>query len=155
VIDFTGAGQYLRNASTAWAALATNGTIGWQSNQYTLTGSNASLNVFNISGANLAQATRLTINAPARSTVLINVDGTSVSLRNFGIRITGTSREKVLYNFAQATSLTLNGLGVEGSILAPRAALTATNGQINGNVIAASFSGGTAIYDPLFTGCLP
>jgi choice-of-anchor A domain-containing protein len=155
IIDFNAAGQYLRDASTRWATLATNGTIGWQSNQYTLTGSNPGLNVFNISGANLARTTRLTINAPAGSTVLVNVDGSSVSLQNFGITVNGTMREKVLYNFTQATSLSINGLGLDGSLLAPRAALNFAAGQINGNVIVASFSGGGTINVRLFTGCLP
>jgi choice-of-anchor A domain-containing protein len=155
VLDFNAAGQYLRNASTAWAALATNGTISWQANRYTLTGNQPGLNVFNISGANLATATRLSINAPAGSTVLVNVSGTSVALRDFGITINGTTREKVLYNFSQATSLSITGLGVQGSLLAPRAVLNFVNGQINGNLIAASFTGSGAINYHLFTGCLP
>jgi choice-of-anchor A domain-containing protein len=155
VLDFAAAGQYVRNASTAWAGLATNGTVTWQSNQYTLTGSNPSLNVFNISGANLARATRLTINAPAGATVLVNVDGSSVSLQNFGITVNGTVREKVLYNFAQATSLSISGLGLNGSLLAPRAAHNFVSGQINGNVVVATFSGSGTINNRLFTGCLP
>ena len=115
VLDFPAARQYLQTASTAWAGLATNGIITWQYNQYTLTGSNPGLNVFNISGANLAQATSLTITAPAGSTVLVNVSGNSVTLANFGITVKGTSREKVLYNFAAATSLHLTNIGVPGS----------------------------------------
>jgi choice-of-anchor A domain-containing protein len=155
VIDFPAAGQTLRNASSAWAGLATNGTVSWQSNQYTLTGSNPGLNVFNISGANLARATRLTITAPAGSTVLVNVDGTAVSLQNFGIRLNGIGPEKVLYNFAQATGLTISGIGVQGSLLAPRAALSLANSQVNGNLIVASFNGGGTLNNRLFTGCLP
>ncbi len=155
VINFNAAGLYLRNASTAWAGRATNGTITWQYNQYTLSGTSASLNVFNISGTNLGMATSLTINAPAGSTVLINVSGSAVSLANFGITIQGTSRAKVLYNFAQATSLNLSGIGVQGSILAPLAAINFANGQINGTLIGTSFNGSGAINYHLFSGCLP
>jgi choice-of-anchor A domain-containing protein len=155
VIDFPAARQFLEAASARWAALATNGTITWQSNQYTLVGSNAGLNVFNLSGANLAQATRLTITAPAGSTVLVNVDGGSLALANFAIRIRNTSQQKVLYNFAAATSLTVNNLTVPGSVLAPHAAATFTNGQIDGQLIAASFTGTTALNQQPFTGCLP
>ena len=155
VLDFLAARQYLENASTAWAGLATNGTITWQSNQYTLTGSNPNLNVFNISGANLARATRLTINAPAGATVLVNVDGGSLALANLGIRIRGTGQQKVLYNFAAATSLTLSSVGVPGSILAPRTTVGFTSGQINGQLIAASFTGPAALNHQPFTGCLP
>ena len=155
MIDFPAARQYLQNASTTWATLATNGTITWQCNQYTLAGSSNTLNVFNISGANLAQATGLTITAPAGSTVLVNVDGSSLTLANFGITVRGTTQQKVLYNFAAATSLSVSNLGVPGSILAPRAAVSFTNGQVNGNLIAASFSGPAALNQQPFTGCLP
>jgi choice-of-anchor A domain-containing protein len=155
VIDFPAARQFLQNASTTWAGLATNGTITWQRKQYTLAGSSNTLNVFNISGANLAQATSLTINAPAGSTVLVNVDGSSLSLANFGITVRGTSQQKVLYNFAAASSLNASNLGVPGSILAPRAAVNFTNGQVNGNLLAASFAGPATLNQQPFTGCLP
>jgi choice-of-anchor A domain-containing protein len=155
VLDFPAARQFLETASARWAGLATTGTITWQSNRYALVGSNASLNVFNISGANLAQATSLTITAPAGSTVLVNVDGSSLTLANFGIRIRGTSQQKVLYNFAAVTSLNVTNLGVPGSILAPHAATHFTNGQIDGQLIAASFTGTTTLHHQPFTGCLP
>jgi choice-of-anchor A domain-containing protein len=155
VIDFPAARQFLQNASTTWATLATNGTITWQRKQYALTGTSLTLNVFNISGANLAQATRLTITAPTGSTVLVNVDGSSLTLANFGITVRGTSRQKVLYNFAAATSLNAGNLGVAGNILAPRAAVSFSNGQVNGNLIAASFTGTAALNQQPFTGCLP
>jgi len=155
VIDFAAARQFLQNASTAWGNLATNGTITWQYNQYTLTGSNPSLNVFNISGANLAHATSVSISAPAGSTVLVNVDGNSLTLANFGISVNGTSRQKVLYNFKVATTLNISRIGVPGSILAPRAAVSYSNGAINGTLVAASFNGSATLNYQLFTGCLP
>jgi choice-of-anchor A domain-containing protein len=83
------------------------------------------------------------------------VDGSSLTLANFGITVRGTSRQKVLYNFAAATSLNAGNLGVAGSILAPRAATGFTNGQVNGNLIAASFTGTAALNQQPFTGCLP
>jgi len=155
VLDFTTAGTYLRNAATFWSGLATNGTITWQYNQYTLTGSNANLNIFNISGPNLAQATSVTINVPAGSTALVNVSGTNISLHNFGMTVNGTNRQNLLFNFAPATSLNLSGIAVEGSVLAPSALVSVSNGQVNGNLIAAAFNGSGQVNNYLFIGCLP
>ena len=64
--------------------------------------------------------------------MLVNVDGTSDSMQNFGISVNGTTREKVLFNFSQATSLSISGIAVQGSILAPRAAVNFGNGTVNG-----------------------
>ncbi len=92
-----------------------------------MTGNNANLNVFNISGTNLANARNVTITAPAGSTVLINVAGTSDTLHNAGVLVNGTSRQKVLFNFASATSLSVSSSAVPGSVLAPRAAITSVH----------------------------
>jgi choice-of-anchor A domain-containing protein len=155
VINFPAAGTYLQGASTFWGTLATNGTVTYQYNQYTLTGTNPNLNVFNISGANLANATNVTITAPAGSTVLINVNGTSDTLHNAGFTVNGTTREKVLLNFPTATSLNISGIAVQASILAPRAAVSFSNGNVNGNLIGATYGGSGTLGNFLFTGCLP
>ena len=155
VMDFTAAGNYLRNASTYWSTLAATGTSTFQYGGYTLTGNNAGLNVFTVSGSNLANANQFIINAPAGSTVLINIDGTADRMQNFGFTLNGVNRQGVLFNFYQATTLTLSGIGVEGSVLAPLAAFTFTSGNINGQIIGASLSGQGQTNYYLFTGCLP
>jgi choice-of-anchor A domain-containing protein len=57
--------------------------------QLQLTGTSASLNVCHVSGSQLASATGFTIHAPAGSTVVINVDGTSDRMANFGFTLQG------------------------------------------------------------------
>jgi len=89
--------------------------------QITFNGTNPTLNVFRVLGTDMNRANSVYINAPASSTVLINIDGTTDRMTNFGFFLSGVSRQHVLYNFYQATTLTLNSIGVEGSILAPRA----------------------------------
>jgi hypothetical protein len=72
---------------------------------------------------------------PTCSTVLVNTDGTVNDFDNLGINndSTGiTTKRKVLYNFHQATSLSISGISVQGSILAPHAAATFGNGNIEG-----------------------
>jgi choice-of-anchor A domain-containing protein len=118
------------------------------------TGTNSSLNVFNLDGPNVAQA--LTINAPGTSTVIVNVSGKSINWSNFGVSLGGIDRTKVLFNFYEATSITFTNIGLEGSLLAPTANLYLTNGSVNGNAIAQSWN--TEITEPHwypFAGNLP
>jgi choice-of-anchor A domain-containing protein len=156
LIDFDLALSTLTSESALWSALATTGTVNvtpWKA--ITLTGTSSTLNVFNLSGADLATCVGLTINAPSGSTVLVNVDGTLAQLSSFGITLNGVTASSVLYNYYQATSLTVSGIGVQGSILAPLASVDFSSGQINGTLIAGSLSGtGESHYVP-FTGDLP
>ena len=157
-LDFASAGTYLSNLSSYWSTLAANGTTSVNPYGYvTLTGSSNSYNVFNLSGAQLAGATSqgMTINAPAGSTVLVNVSGTSDSFVSFGIVLNNVTDANIIYNFYQATSLTINQIAVEGSILAPAAAINFAGGQIKGELIGASVSGPGQVNLPVFGGCLP
>jgi choice-of-anchor A domain-containing protein len=159
-LDFAGLGALLRQRSQGWAALAANGTTtvnywGGPTAQISLSGSDPQLNVFTLAGADLAAANSLQITAPAGSTVLINISGTTSRMQYMGISLSGVDRQHVLYNFAAATQLTLNGVGVQGSILAPDAAITFTNGAIDGTLIGASLSGPGAARHAPFAGTLP
>ena len=87
--------------------------------------------------------------------MLVNVDGTSDTLHNAGISVNGTTRQKVLFNFPTATSLSISGIAVQGSVLAPRAAVNFSNGTVNGTLIGATFSGSGQLNNYPFTGCLP
>ncbi|WP_180542270.1 choice-of-anchor A family protein [Nevskia soli] len=155
IVDFAGFQSTIDNESTSWGALAQTGTATLSYGTLTLSGTNSGLNVFDITTAQLAAATGgFVIDAPAGSTVLINVDGGSGTFPNTGYSVNGVSYQNVLFNFTDATSLTGSG-GLYGSILAPDAAFTFNNGQINGTVIALSMSGtGETHYAP-FSGNLP
>jgi len=155
ILNFNSAFTTLRANSTHLAGLTVNGTTTFQYGTLTLTGNNAGLNVFTVLGSNLATANGLNITAPAGSTVIVNINGTADGMQNFGINVNGTDRQHVIYNFYQATGLTLGGIGVQGSILAPWAAINFTSGQINGNLIGASLTGNGQTNLSLFTGCTP
>jgi choice-of-anchor A domain-containing protein len=154
-ISFSAEATSLAAASAAIGAIAPNGT---ETNSYgsiTLTGTSSGVNVFAVSGTDLAAANGLTITAPAGSTAIVNVSGTTASAQNFGFAFNGVTRENTLFNFYQATTLTLSGIGFDGSILAPLAAVSFSNGQLNGQIFAASLSGtGEVEHDP-FAGCIP
>ncbi len=155
-LDFAGTGRALTILSTYWSTLAANGTTTvqpWKAIQ--LAGTDPTLNVFSVHGSDLAAAVSFSIQVPAGSTALVNVNGTADQMQNFGFQLTGVTASQVVYNFYQATTLSLSGIGVPGTVLAPRAAVTFSNGNINGSLVGASVSGGGQSNESLFTGCLP
>jgi choice-of-anchor A domain-containing protein len=130
----------------------------WNQKALMLNGTDANLNVFYLSGALLGQiggveadysdgGGTFNFNVPIGSSVIINVDGVDVDFGhpgNFGFVCNGqdcaaNAATNILFNFYQAT--TLQTQTVFGSILAPLADITFTNGYIAGSVIANSIGG--------------
>ncbi len=136
-VNFAAALSMYRGLSAGLAALPGSGPSYYYQGQNTFTGVHPDLNVFNLDGTNLST---LIINAPSTSTVIVNVSGTNLSWSNFGMTLNGIDRSKVLFNFYEATSLTIQNVGVEGSVLAPDTDLYLTNGGMNGNTIARSYN---------------
>lgn len=138
VVDFAAAESYLNQASTAWSTQATTGTVHSQWGILDLTGTSSGLNVFNLSAQDVDINT-LNITAPAGSTVLVNVNGANVKMEDFGMYLKGgLTSNYVLFNFYDATSLTLKGCGFEGSVLAPNAAVDFQYPNLNGTLIGKS-----------------
>lgn len=149
--NFASSFSYLNNASNTLGGMANTGAVFVNSGagyaNITLTGSSA-LNVFSIDSALLASATSLTFDV-GNNAALINVTGSSVSMGGFGINNGGNDGSNILYNFYEADSLSIENLGLFGSILAPDAELTFDSGQINGTVVAQSMYGsGQFNYNP-------
>ncbi len=144
-------------ASNNWADLPANGTTTVQYGGISLAGSNSERNVFKVKGSDLASSNNLQINAPANSTVIINVDGTSDQIKSIGIALSGgIDRQRIVFNFYEATSLNISGVSVEGTIFAPKANVNVSNGGIRGSVIASVLSGGGANFENYpFVGKLP
>ncbi len=162
VIAFDQARTELRLLSTQLSQLAANGTVSFQSGILTLTGSDAKRNVFSVSGANLSAANTLYVYIPVGSTAVINISGSAVNFQYMGMFINDKNgdealgQDHILFNFYQALSLNVNGMTVNGSILAPLATANFNNGHINGSFIADSMSNGYGEANNYpFTGCLP
>ena len=137
---FSGANATLTSDSSVLAAQPQNGTVTFAFGTLTLTGSSTSTNYFNVSGANLASTSSMQISVPTGATVFINVSGVTDQFSGANISISGTTADKVLFNFYQATSVTLSGIELKGSLLAPLATLYASGGQTDGNVMVAGIS---------------
>jgi len=154
-LDFGATGASLANTAASYATLPAYGTTTFRYGVLTLTGTDATRDVFTVSGDDLNTANSLHVRVPSGATVLVNVTGTTIRMANMGIDLGGSDRGHALYNFPDATSLTLSGIGVEGSILAPRASLSFPNGVITGTLVVASSIGPGQANSTPFTGCLP
>ena len=162
-INFASQFSFLTAYATQLGQLTANSTV--TNNGYgtiTLTGTDPTLEIFDIPIADLGGSNALDINVNPSATVLINVIGTSVSTSNSGFFLNGTQTigngatgyEHVLFNFYQATSINLGGT-FQGTVLAPDASVTGGGGQLDGGLIAQSYSGNIEFHDLLFTGSLP
>ncbi|MBG1263212.1 choice-of-anchor A family protein [Nostoc commune] len=155
-IDFDAAGEELRSLSEYLATLTPTGNTTVQPwGAINLSGSGTAFNVFNLAGSSVSKTNYFEIKGDANSTIVVNISGKDVSLQNFGFNIIGTNKQKVIYNFYEATNLTASGIGIEGSILAPLANFNFNNGQVNGNVVVASLTGNGESHNYLFNGDLP
>ena len=162
VIDFAMARSDLQLLSAQLAQITANSTVSFQSGILNLTGTNNKQNVFAVTGAQLSTANTLRINIPAGATALINVSGATVNFQYMGMFInnnnsdTPPGQDRVLFNFYQATTLNVSGMGVKGSILAPLAVANFSNGHINGTFIALSMANGYGEgHHYPFIGCVP
>lgn len=94
--------------------------------------------VFSIDASQLGTNRTLSIaNFSSADTLLINITGGNVN--DFGLQVTGGNFDRILFNDNTATSFTVDNRLLEGSLLAPLAAVTQKN-VIEGNLIAASLT---------------
>ncbi|OYW44107.1 MAG: hypothetical protein B7Z33_13500 [Sphingomonadales bacterium 12-68-11] len=122
------------------AALAATGTASNAWGALTLTGTGNGINVFNLDGSsapNWSSIYALSFAGPGTGAI-VNVWGSSLS--NFvNLNFGGLAADQVIFNFHEANSLTLGGMNVKGSVLAPAALVTIQGGSVDGSVIADRF----------------
>lgn len=156
--DFAAEVATIRERSAQWADLPANGTIGGPgSYDIRFTGTNATRNVFAVTAAALQGYGQITIDVPPGSTTLINVSGSSFTSALYRMVLVGATPETVVWNFPLATSVhQASGLEWQGTLLAPNAAANLSNGQLHGQLLAASAAiGNEGVFHHPFTGCLP
>jgi choice-of-anchor A domain-containing protein len=165
-LDFSALQASADSTSAALAAQTSNASCTFDGySTTTCTANLAGVNYVTINNPSLLGANRtVDINlASASSFLVLNIAGTSDTITNYGIYINGngangdsttTLAHNVLFNYYQATSLSV--YSVVGSVLAPYAAVTsAQSGQIDGNLIAGSFSGAEELHNFGYEGALP
>eukprot|EP01102_Stenamoeba_stenopodia_P021309 TRINITY_DN855_c0_g1_i2.p1 TRINITY_DN855_c0_g1~~TRINITY_DN855_c0_g1_i2.p1 ORF type:complete len:116 (+),score=32.15 TRINITY_DN855_c0_g1_i2:632-979(+) len=94
----------------------------------------------------LANATQLNISTPFNSWAILNVDGSADAIEDLQINLSGIQPNNVLFNFYESDQLTLTGVRIEGSILAPSADVKFTNGAIDGSLYVQSLYGDGEVH---------
>jgi len=152
-INFTTAGASLKQLTANLSVQVANGTTRFETwGGLFLTGTNPTLNVFQVDASVLSSTRFLSVSAPAGSMVVVNVVGASVSITGFSTQFSGgVDQTGLLFNFVTATSIDIMNHGVFGTILAPYAHINFSNGSFDGAIYAGSMSGNAEGHiNPLF-----
>jgi len=111
--------------------------------------------LFFVSEVDIESASEISLeDLPTGATVIVNVSGENIEIGNIGWRGFEGMTNGMLFNFLQASTLSVRSF--KGSILAPEADFTASNGEIWGQVIVdriTSFSSAQIHHHP-FRGCI-
>lgn len=167
-IDFDAIIQDIQGRSQSWSALPATGTHAGAGSGNTFTGTNdPNLEVFHVTGTSGLTGWGMSFpNVASSATIIINIPGTTPAFNITGSTTlpdapSNQSRNHILYNFYEATSVTISGGGLEGSVLVPNSNSTTTvisvlNGRLvtGGNVIHQG-GGGNEIHNWPFSGTLP
>lgn len=160
-IDFAALAASTRSTSAELASLEANGDTKFQYGGVSFTGEDTKLNIFSIDGSKLGSVHTAAIFVPEGAAVLINIVGVAGSFNNAGLTLNGKSFNhstnagawsEVLWNFSGDGSFQSQGVNFAGSLLAPNAAVTLTNGKFNGQLVAGSLTSTAAINNFSFNG---
>ena len=76
-----------------------------------------------------------------------------MQIQNAGFNIHQLPLSQILWNFYEAKTVTVTSVGVPGSILAPLATVTLSNGEMRGTIVANSINAnGEELYEAPFKG---
>jgi len=153
-VNFSSLQSAITQAASLLSQQSTTGTTNLVGGTLTMTGNLAGMNVFYVDGSLLTGVQSININIPTGATALVKVSGSSVYLGLSGLGFGYSNMQKVLYDFYQATTMTIQSTGFEGSVVAPLAAINFNNAHIDGSMIANSISGTGEYHDYFFNGSL-
>lgn len=135
-----------------YGQVANGGTVVRPWGEIELTGTHEMLNIFDVKGSDLSAATKLSINVPAGSSALVNVDGGVVSFGPSGSHYVGATASKTVFNFFEATDLTIGSVSIDGQVVAPFANVDVRGGDIEGTLTGAEISGRLTQYNAAYDG---
>lgn len=159
-VDFAATAAHLRALSDFLASsLPVNGLVDFLFGGLQLTGYDPELNVFEVAGEDLEAAGYVEISVPEGSTAVVNVENvtpgdTSVLLDNLGISLAGLDGSRLLLNFPTMRRVRLNGLGLQATVLAPRARVRARNVGMAGQLGARALVGSGCFVTLPFEGSM-
>ncbi|WP_138495661.1 collagen-binding domain-containing protein [Paenibacillus pinistramenti] len=171
-VDFSAVSNYWTNKSAALAALTPNGTsipMQYNADQLALTASSSNLStyIFTITEAQIKATNGILITAPVNATIIMNILGefssaSSPLTMNKWVVLNNSSVQsaqatKIIYNFPQAQNIKFTQ-GMIGTIIAPKANVSITNGDYVGSLLVNSWLSGSysmSLTSKPFTGTIP
>jgi len=154
VINFAAAKSYLVDLSETIANYQVNGKDTLIYSSLHLTGMHPVVNIFKVDKATFNNSHEIFVSVPVGSTALINIEGDSLVFDG-GLVLSGADKYTTLFNFYEATKLQIIGIDVQGSVLAPKADVDFTTGQLSGQFIANSIVGQGQFNIAKFIGNVP
>lgn len=149
-IDFVATKTQLNDLSDSLAATASTGSVSYNygTNGY-LSGTGSSVEYFTLSGSDLSNINNWSFsNIASGSTLILNVSGSSVNLTGGW---SAFSAYNVLFNFYDATSLTLTNINFGASILATDATIYGSSGTVSGTVVANNWNNSLTLGNNKFS----
>jgi len=139
--NFNAMASNVKKVSTALSNATETGRSSISYGGMTLTGTNKSVEVFDITGSALSSVNYFNLNnLKSGSTLIFNISGKdAIGFNQNGVGLNGFDKYNVLFNFYEASNLNLQNVGVYGSILAPLATVTGNGGVVNGQVIVGNW----------------
>ncbi|MGV7208706.1 choice-of-anchor A family protein [Oxalobacteraceae bacterium A2-2] len=145
-VSFSTLASTVKADSKALGKLTETGSSIIKDSTMTLSGTGTGVQVFSLTNSELSGISNFNIsNIASGSTIVVNVSGTSANFREWGVGLSAFQNYNVVYNFYEANSLSVTGVGLYGTLLAPLASVTGAYGQINGNVIVGDWNSAVQI----------
>ena len=168
-INFNGGGSYIAAPSTTISALQTTlnalstslsqlaatGTLPATGNNEVIKatpGANG-IAVIDLTAAQLAAIPSFTVNLNGASSLIFNVNGSSANF-NANDESGTTGAGNIIWNFYNATGTVALNTQIGGTVLAPAAKVTNSN-QVDGFLVAKTWTGSGELHDIPFIGALP
>jgi len=158
-VDFDKEKETLLELSEQLANLAANGSVSKLYSTVDLVGNlNPEFQVFDVDGSlllsNYSGIKLDTSSIHEDATVIVNISGTDLDFMN-GLDGFTSIRERVIFNFYEATTLNIGSIAVQGTVLAPYATIEHNWGVIWGQVIAENYYSSVQVNHIAFNGKLP
>jgi choice-of-anchor A domain-containing protein len=163
-VDFDALEQKMVGISLALAEYPTNGTVDeGMGGKLTFQGTDKTMNVFSVTAEQIELCTEIVIDVPLSSTVVINVSGEDVIFSGKGFRLPDGASCRggdtdfcghIVWNMPEAETLSVSGVGIQGSVYAPFAVFSGNGGNIDGQLVCKELLGGIEYHPYFFNGCI-
>jgi choice-of-anchor A domain-containing protein len=157
-LDVFGSSTDITNASNSLTALSGATKISSNGGVINITLNSNGLNVIDLSlidGATITGINITTANGVVPTGLIINIAGNNLNFNGGTFNLGPLANSQVLFNFGNATAISLQNLAFEGALLAPLATVDFSNGHIDGALIAGNYTGSAQVNYVGFNDPLP